>query len=245
MDSDEIVKSHLVALNQLDNLIAEMGGLCEVQLSQAIEALIKRDMDLASHVVKTDEKIDEMEHQVDNLAINLMALQQPMAEDLRIIIASLKVASNLERVGDYAKNVAKRATTLAQSTYIPHVGNTTNTIARMAGLVQNMIKKVLDAYLARDAESADDIRLSDEDVDQMHSSLFRELLTYMVEDPRSISSCTHLLFIAKNIERVGDHITNIAEQIIFVVRGNKPVEERPKCDKTSFTVVSLNTKRKQ
>ena len=234
MGSDRIVKSYDEELSQLDNLIAEMGGLCEVQLSQAIEAMVKRDVDLASSVIENDKKIDEMEDQVDTQAVSLIALRQPNAEDLRMIIAALKVATNLERVGDYAKNIAKRSVTLSQST---HVGSTASNIARMSVLVQNMTKNVLDAYLARDVERAEDIRLHDEEVDQMHSSLFRELLTYMMEDPRSITSCTHLLFIAKNVERIGDHITSIAEQIIFIVRGKAPMEERPKDDKASFTVV--------
>ena len=234
MDSDHNVKSYDEELSQLDNLIAEMGGLCEVQLSQAIEAMVKRDVDLASSVIESDKKIDEMEHQVDTQAVNLIALRQPMAEDLRMIIAALKVATNLERVGDYAKNIAKRSVTLSQST---HIGSTASNIARMSVLVQNMTKNALDAYLARDAERAEDIRLRDEEVDQMHSSLFRELLTYMMEDPRSITSCTHLLFISKNVERIGDHITSIAEQIIFIVRGKAPVEERSKDDKANFTVV--------
>ena len=148
-----------------------------------------------------------------------------------MIIAALKVATNLERVGDYAKNIAKRYISLSQST---HLGNTASTIARMSGLVQNMIKNVLDAYLTRDAERAEDIRLRDQEVDQIHSSLFRELLTYMMEDPRNITSCTHQLFIAKNVERIGDHITGVAEQIIFVVSGEAPSEERPKDDSASF-----------
>ena len=234
MDSEHIAKSYDDELFQLDNLIAEMGGLCEVQLSQAVEAMVNRDVNLASNVIENDKKIDDMEHQVDSQAVSLIALRQPMAEDLRMIIAALKVATNLERVGDYAKNIAKRSITLSQSA---HVGGTASNIARMSGLVQNMIKNVLDAYLSRDAERAEDIRLRDEEVDQMHSSLFRELLTYMMEDPRSITSCTHLLFISKNVERIGDHITSIAEQIIFIVRGKTPVEERPKDDKANFTVV--------
>ena len=161
-----------------------------------------------------------------------------MAEDLRMIIAALKVATNLERVGDYAKNIAKRSITLSQST---HLGSTAGTIARMSGLVQNMIKNVLDAYLMRDAERAEDIRLRDQEVDQIHSSLFRELLTYMMEDPRNITSCTHQLFIAKNVERIGDHITGVAEQIIFVVSGEAPSEERPKDDSASFAVIDHET----
>jgi len=240
MNTDHIVKSYDNDLQQLDNLLAAMGGLCESQLAQAVDAMVRRDADLAAEVVKNDKKIDAMEHQVDSLAVNLIALRQPMAADLRIIVAALKVASNLERVGDYAKNIAKRAMTLTKA---EQVSNTSHSISRMAGMVQAMIKNVLDAYLARNAERAQDVRLADEEVDQMHSSLFRELLTYMMEDPRSITSCTHLLFIAKNIERIGDHITSVAEQIHFIVHGEAPPEERPKGDSTSFTVVGMEAKK--
>ena len=151
MDNEHIVKAYDDELSQLDNLIAEMGGLCEVQLSQAVEAMLKRDVDLASSVIENDKKIDDIEHLVDSQAINLIALRQPMAEDLRMIIAALKVATKLERVGDYAKNIAKRSITLSQTT---HLVSTAGTISRMSGLVQNMIKNVLDAYLTRDAERA-------------------------------------------------------------------------------------------
>ena len=234
MTKDHIVKDFNEELSQLDNLLAEMGGLCEAQLSRAMEAMVKRDVDLASAVIEGDRRIDDLEKQVDSLAINLIALRQPMAADLRMIIASLKVANNLERVGDYAKNIGKRTIALSKS---PVISNTANSIQRMSTMVEGMIKNALDALINRDSQRAKDVRISDQEVDQMHSSLFKELLTFMAEDPESISTCTHLLFIAKNLERVGDHMTSVAEQIVFIVEGEILDDERPKKDKTSSTVL--------
>ena len=234
MTKDHIVKDFNEELSQLDNLLAEMGGLCEAQLSKAMEAMVKRDVDLASAVIEGDRRIDELEKEVDSLAINLIALRQPMAADLRMIIASLKVANNLERVGDYAKNIGKRTIALSKS---PVISNTANSIQRMSTMVEGMIKNALDALINRDSQRAKDVRISDQEVDQMHSSLFKELLTFMAEDPESISTCTHLLFVAKNLERVGDHMTSVAEQIVFIVEGEILDDERPKKDKTSSTVL--------
>ena len=234
MTKDHIVKDFNEELSQLDNLLAEMGGLCEAQLSKAMEAMVKRDVDLASAVIEGDRRIDDLEKQVDSLAINLIALRQPMAADLRMIIASLKVANNLERVGDYAKNIGKRTIALSKS---PVISNTANSIQRMSTMVEGMIKNALDALINRDSQRAKDVRISDQEVDQMHSSLFKELLTLMAEDPESISTCTHLLFNAKNLERVGDHMTSVAEQIVFIVEGEILDDERPKKDKTSSTVL--------
>ena len=234
MTKDHIVKDFNEELSQLDNLLAEMGGLCEAQLSKAMEAMVKRDVDLASAVIEGDRRIDDLEKQVDSLAINLIALRQPMAADLRMIIASLKVANNLERVGDYAKNISKRTIALSK---VPVIANTANSIERMSTMVEGMIKNALDALIKRDSQLAKDIRIGDQEVDQMHSSLFKELLTFMAEDPESISTCTHLLFIAKNLERVGDHMTSVAEQIVFIVEGEILDDERPKKDKTSSTVL--------
>ena len=234
MTKDHIVKDFNEELSQLDNLLAEMGGLCEAQLSRAMEAMVKRDVDLASAVIEGDRRIDDLEKQVDSLAINLIALRQPMAADLRMIIASLKVANNLERVGDYAKNIGKRTIALSKS---PVISNTANSIQRMSTMVEGMIKNALDALINRDSQRAKDVRISDQEVDQMHSSLFKELLTFMAEDPESISTCTHLLFVAKNLERVGDHMTSVAEQIVFIVEGEILDDERPKKDNTSSTVL--------
>ena len=234
MEQEHIVKSYDDDLSRLDNLIAEMGGLCEAQLSEAIEALTKSDQEIAERVVLDDKKIDALEVEIDAHAVKMLALRQPMAEDLRIIISALKVSGNLERVGDYAKNIAKRAITISKSR---NYGFNASMIVRMANIVQPMIKNALDAYISRDAELANDVRLRDEDVDQLHSSFFREQLTYMMEDPRTITTCTHLLFVAKNVERIGDHITSIAEQIMFSVDGVVPETERPKKDLTSSTII--------
>jgi phosphate transport system protein len=215
-------------------MIAEMGGLAEMQLARAIAALVKYDADAANDIVEKDRRIDALEDEIDNLAVRLIAKRQPMANDLRTIITGLKVSANLERIGDYAKNIAKRTVTISSATGLR---GPIATIARMAALVQSMIKNVLDAYIAHDAEKADDVRARDQEVDQIHSGLFRELLTYMMEDPRNITPCTHLLFIAKNIERVGDHVTSVAEQIHYMVHGELPLGERPKQDLSSFTLV--------
>ncbi len=235
---DHIVKSFDEDLGRLDTIIAEMGGLAERQLADAVDALVRRDIDLAKKVIEDDKRIDACETAIDDFTVRLLALRQPMAGDLRVVIAALKMAANLERIGDYAKNVAKR--TMVLSTMDP-VGTATASVQRMAGQVQNMIKNVLDAYGARDIKKADDVRLRDEEVDLMHTSLFRELLTYMMEDPRNITACTHLLFVAKNVERIGDHVTSIAESVHFLVAGDLPSEKRPKSDLSSQTVIQKST----
>ncbi len=233
MSTEHIVKSYDEDLKRLDNLIAEMGGLAENQLASAMDALIRRDSALAERVIVQDDRIDTLEREVDNLATTMLALRQPMAEDLRIIIAALRISSVIERVGDYAKNIAKRTVALTQA---PPVGPT-KTIARMSNLVQGRIKTVLDSYVERDAGKAEDVRLGDSEVDALYTSLFRELLTYMMEDPRNITSCTHLLFVAKNIERIGDHATNIAKNVLYVVKGGMPEGRRPKGDASPYTVL--------
>ena len=234
MENDHIVKSFDDDLGRIDAIIAEMGGLAERQLADAVEALCKRDVDLAQTVIDGDQRLDQLETEVDNFTIRVLALRQPMAEDLRAVIVALKMAANLERIGDYAKNVAKRTLILATMDVVP---GTSQSVQRMAAMVQGMIKNVLDAYGARDIDKADDVRLRDEEVDMMHTSLFRELLTYMMEDPHNITACSHLLFVAKNIERIGDHVTSIAENVHFLVAGELPSDERPKGDLSSETVV--------
>jgi len=234
MDSEHIVKAYDEDLLRLERLIAEMGGLAENQLADAVGALVRNDGELARKVAERDARIDALESEVDCLTMRVLALRQPMAEDLRTVIAALKTASDLERIGDYARNMANRTLVLVQTRQI---GGTAHTIARMGALVQSMIKSVLDAYIARDAILANDVRLRDREVDQLHTSLFRELLTYMMEDPRHITTCTHLLFIAKNVERIGDHVTDIAEHVHMMVCGEAPEPGRPKGDRSSFTVV--------
>ena len=231
MNSEHIVKSFDEELQQLNAVVLRMGGVAEAQLAGAIDALVRRDSDLAQKVVAGDEAIDQMDLELDENAVRTLALRQPMANDLREVISSLKISSDLERIGDYAKNVAKR--TLALNQLAPH--EATRSIPRMAKLVQAIIKDVLDAYANHDPDRALDVWHRDEEVDEMYTALFRELLTYMMEDPRNITPCTHLLFTAKNIERIGDHATNVAETIHFLIVGQPIGDARPKGDTTSVT----------
>lgn len=235
MVTGHIVKSFDDDLNQLVSTIAEMAGLAERQLADSISAMMRRDEQLASRVIEQDEGLDILEENIDGQVVRMLALRQPQAIDLRAIVVALKIASDLERVGDYAKNIAKRTLTLMQT---PAVVPATNTIVRMGTIVGGMISNVIDAYLNADVLKAKEVRARDLDVDQLHTSLFRELLTYMMEDPRNITACTHLLFIAKNIERVGDHVTNIAENVHYLVAGENIAGDRPKSDLSSSTIVS-------
>ena len=232
--SEHIVKSFDEELKHLNQVIAQMGGLAEAQLQMAIDALARRDTETASEVVQHDARINDLENQIESMTVRMLALRQPMARDLREVVAALKISGAIERIGDYSANVAKRVVTLSQ---LPPV-RPFHAIPRMGRLAQELLKEVLDAYVEHNAEKAIRVWERDEEVDEMYTSLFRELLTYMMEDPRNITPCTHLLFIAKNIERIGDHSTNIAETVHFLVRG-KPLElGRPKGDKTSFAVVT-------
>jgi len=230
---EHIVHSFDNELKGLSQVVTRMGGLAETQLATAVEALARRDTALAEQVVLGDAAIDALEEELDERAVRLLALRQPMATDLREVIAALKISSDLERIGDYAANVAKRVMTLNQIPPIPPA----NSVPRMARMAQNIIKDTLDAYAARDAERAIDVWHRDAEVDEMYTGLFRELLTYMMEDPRNITPSTHLLFIAKNIERIGDHATNVAETIHYLVTGQRMAGGRPKGDTTSFQVV--------
>jgi len=231
MSSTHIVKRYDDELRELENAIAKMGGLAESQLAAAIEAVTRRDSALAAQVIEGDAKVDLLEQQVDEQVMRLFALRQPMAGDLRHILSARRVAGELERIADYAANVAKRAMVLNQ---VPAV-RPVHAIPRMGQLAQAMIKNALDAYVAHDADKAVAVWQSDEQVDELHNSLFRELLTYMMEDPRKIGPSTHLLFIAKNFERIGDHATNIAETVYYVVTAEKIGDPRPKSDITSTT----------
>jgi phosphate transport system protein len=234
MTAEHIIKSYDEELERLRKIIAEMGGLAESQLASAIDAVARRDSDLAARVVTGDEQVDGLERELDNLAIRLLALRQPMARDLREIVAALKIAADLERICDYAANVAKRSIALAQSPPIQPV----HALPRMAQLALLLVKDVIDAYVGRDADKAIRVWNSDEELDGMYASLFREFLTYMMEDPRNIGPCTHLLFMAKNIERIGDHATNIAENVYYLVHGTPLTEIRPKGDQSSLEVVA-------
>jgi phosphate transport system protein len=234
MAAEHIIKSYDEELRRLSRTIVEMGGLAESQLAAAIDAVVQRDSELAARIVETDAKVDALERELDNLAIRLFALRQPMARDLREIFAALKIASDLERICDYAANVAKRSIALSHAPPIQPV----HSLPRMATLALRLIKDVIDAYVERDADKALAVWRGDEELDEMYSSLFREFLTYMMEDPRNIGACTHLLFMAKNIERIGDHATNIAEDLYYLVHGTPLTEVRPKGDNSSLEVVA-------
>jgi phosphate transport system protein len=232
--TDHIVKSFDQELEALRRLVVQMGGFAESQLEAAITCVTRRDGELAGRVMRRDADLDEYERQIDAAVVRILALRQPMATDLREVLATLRIASDLERIGDYAANIAKRSLALAQ---VAAVRPTTG-LPRMGRLVQQIIKDVLDAYGERDLEKALAAWREDETVDDLYTSLFRETLTYMMEDPRNITPCTHLLFIAKNVERIGDHATNIAETIHFLITGRTITDARPKGDTSSFVVVS-------
>ena len=226
MQHEHTVKSFDDELKQLDSMIAEMGGMAEANLAGAVDAMVRRDTESALVIKKADKKIDALEIEIDDHAVRILALRQPMADDLRAVIVALKTAAVIERIGDFAKNIAKRTQALSQC---PDLG-AAKTIKRMAGMAQNMMSDVLDAYVTRDADKADEVRLRDEELDSLYTSLFRELLTYVMENPKNITASTHLMFAAKNIERIGDHATNIAENVHFLVHGQMPEEPRPKGD---------------
>ncbi len=234
MSSEHVIKSFDEELRRLHNTITEMGGLAENQLATAIEAVAERDTDLAASVVESDTKVDQLQRDVDNFAIRLLALRQPVGSDLREIFAAIKIASDLERICDYAANVAKRSIVLSQAPPARPV----YALPRMARLGQLLVKDVIDAYVERDADKAYAVWMRDEELDEMYASLFRELLTYMMEDPRNIGPSTHLLFMAKNIERIGDHATNIAEDLYYLVHGTPLTQKRPKGDNSSFESVA-------
>ncbi len=235
MVSEHIIKSYDEELRRLDNAITQMGGLAETQLASAIEAVVKRDSRLAADVVEADTRIDQLEHEIEGMAVRLLALRQPMAVDLRQILSALKTASDLERIADYATNVAKRSIVLNQTPPVKPAFS----MPRMGRIAQGMIKDVLDAYVERDADKALLVWARDEELDEMYTSLFRELLTYMIEEARNITPCTHLLFMAKNIERIGDHATNIAETLYFMVHGTPLAMARPKRDRTTLAAAPL------
>ena len=221
-----LVKSYEGDLKRLREMIARMGGLAERQVADSADALIRRDTELAAEVVQRDVLLDNMEREVEQFCVRLLALRQPMAADLRLIVACMKISQDLERIGDYARNGAKRALIVSAQ---PLVGSM-NGFERMAELVQDNLKGAIDALVENDAEKADAVWRNDEPIDGIYNGIFRELLTFMMEDPRNITSATHLLFVAKNMERIGDHATNIAERVRFAVLGEGVVGDRPKGD---------------
>jgi phosphate transport system protein len=226
--NEHIVKSYEDELNTLTAECARMGGLTEAQVADGIEAVIKRDATLAAQVVGRDERLDVMEADIERKAIRLIALRQPMANDLRRTVAAMKIAANLERCGDLAKNIAKRTLVLTEAEPMTPL---TRSIERMGRLVLGRLKDVLDAYTSSDLDRAVLVWTRDDEVDEHYNSLFRELLTYMMGDPRTITACAHLLFVAKNLERIGDHATNIAEIVHYEITGEEMISaDRPKTD---------------
>lgn len=218
-------------LEEIQTLIMKMGGLVEAGILDATRSLADRDEELATEVRKRDREIDLLEEEINETAARIIALRAPTAGDLRTVLTVMKISANLERVGDYAKNMAKRTSVLVQ---MNPIDGASKSIRRMGHEVESMLKDVLNAYIQRDAALAIDVRDRDVEVDQMYNALFREFLTHMMEDPRNITACMHLHFIAKNIERMGDHVTSIAEQVIYLVTGEMPDEGRAKEDRTPY-----------
>ena len=232
--NNHIVSSYDAELQDLRRAISEMGGIAEKMMAEAADALVRRDTPLAQAVIAADSRLDGLQRRLEEGAVLLIARRQPIAIDLRETIAAIRISNDLERIGDLAKNVAKRVVAIAGQ-FQPQkivVG-----VQHMGDLVQEQLKDVLDAYGSRDLAAARDVWERDGAIDALYTSLFRELLTYMMEDPRNISFCTHLLFCAKNVERVGDHTTNIAETIHYLATGDTFPGERPKADDASFATI--------
>ena len=225
-------------LETIQALIMKMGGLVEAAILDAASALDARDDELAARVRLGDKVIDALEDQINTECARLIALRAPAASDLRTVLTVMKIAASLERCGDYAKNLAKRSLVLTQMTPIE---GSAGAIKRMAKAVEVLLRDALDAYIRRDVDLAADVRRRDREVDQMYNALFREFLTHMMEDPRAITACMHLHFIAKNIERMGDHATGVAEQVIYLVTGQMPEEDRVKADTTSIAAPAIGT----
>ena len=223
--NEHTLKFYGEELSQLKAEVARLGGLAEAQLIGAIDAVANRDVSLAQAVIGRDERLDTLQRDIERKSIRMIALRQPMAQDLRRTVGALKMSLTLERAGDYAKNIAKRALVLAEAEPLTPM---TRSIERMGRLVAARLQEALDAYTAGESDRAMKVWSSDEEVDEHYNSLFRELLTYMMSDPRTISSGAHLLFIGKNLERIGDYATNIAEIIHYEATGEEIIGDRPK-----------------
>ncbi len=230
--NEHIVSAFDRDLEGIQAMIMKMGGLVEDSINKSVLALDTRDPELADLVRKGDAAIDALETQVNEEAARILALRAPTASDLRTVLSVFRVSTNLERIGDYSKNIAKRSHAVIEQ---PPIDGATASLRRMAREVELMLKDVLDAYIQRDIGMAEDVRERDLEIDQIYSALFREYLTFMMEDPRSITACMHLHFMAKNIERMGDHVTSIAEQVVYLVSGTMPDDMRPKQDSLSKT----------
>src|SRR3954447_6294395 len=231
--TEHLVKSFDIDLKKLRDMLTEMGGIVESQVALAAEAIANRDTAAATRAVEADPQVDALEREIEQFVIRMLALRQPMAGDLRQIVAALKITGDLERIGDYAANVAKRSIVLAQFSLPYSLAG----LQHMAHMVQEQLKSIIDALGNGDADKAVEVWRSDRVVDDIYNALFRELITYMMEDPRNITPCTHLLFIAKNLERIGDHATNVAETVYYAVKGESLPESRPKGDTSAYAVV--------
>ncbi|MBL4646164.1 MAG: phosphate transport system regulatory protein PhoU [Hyphomicrobiales bacterium] len=235
--TEHIVRAYDEELQQLSRHIAQMGGIAEIMIVDAIQALLRVDLDLAHRIIAKDKSLDLLQRQVEDDAIRTIAKRQPMGSDLRVVVSSLRISNDLERCGDLAKNIAKRVIAVRDQFQPPKL---VHGIEHMAELAQRQLTNVLNAYVSGDVEQAIEVWKSDDEIDAIYTSIFRELLTYMMEDPRNITFCTHLLFCAKNVERIGDHATNIAETVVFQVTGNQIEEERPKGADISTTAFEPN-----
>jgi phosphate transport system protein len=234
VSSQHTAKAFDADLSELARKVSEMGGLAEKQVADAVAALARRDKDLARRVISMDAQIDALQSEIEEKAILTIARRQPMAVDLREIVGALRVANDLERIGDLAKNIGKRVLDLSGDFPSQKL---IRGVEHMSSMVLAQLKQVLDAYVGRNLTGALAVWGGDEEIDAMCTSLFRELLTYMMEDPRNITFCIHLLFCAKNIERMGDHATNIAETVHYVIEGRPITAQRPKGDTTSFAAL--------
>ena len=230
---DHVVKSYDQELKRLGGLLSDMGGIVESQVALATDAIMNRDAAAATRAVEEDPKVDALEREAEQFVIRMLALRQPVAADLRRIVAALRVTGDLERIGDYAANVAKRSIVLTQFSLPFALAG----LGHMAQLVQQNLKTIIDALGDNDVDKAVAVWRGDQVIDDLYNALFRELITYMMEDPRNITPCTHLLFIAKNLERIGDHATNIAEVIYYMVKGETLPDARPKGDTSAYAVV--------
>jgi phosphate transport system protein len=233
--SEHTAKAFDVDLQEISRLVAEMGGLAEKQVADCVDALVRRDADRAQRAVTADPGVDALQREIEEKAVLTIARRQPMAVDLREIIGALRVSNDLERIGDLAKNIGKRVMALDGEFHPPKL---IRGVEHMGALVLAQLKEVLDSYAGHDLKKAMAVWNGDEEVDAMCTSLFRELLTYMMEDPRNITFCIHLMFCAKNIERMGDHATNIAETVYYMIEGHAIADERPKGDTTTFATVA-------
>src|SRR5450830_1022697 len=240
MTDQHTTKAFDTDLQEIERMVAEMGGLAEKQVADAVDALAKRDVALAQRVALADANIDTLQHEIEEKAVGTIARRQPMAVDLRNIVGTLRLASDLERIGDLATNIARRVIAL-NGEFPP--AKLIRGVEHMADLVLSQMKTVLDSYARRDVSKAMAVWRGDEEIDAVCTSVFRELLTYMMEDPRNITFCIHLLFCAKNIERMGDHATNIAETVHYVIEGRPLTEHRPKGDTTTIPALRTATER--